>query len=163
MLLSETNHLLCSIFSHIHSHLETPSPLPASPLDGKCDEKFPFLLTLPLYLWTWLGGHGSPSVFHSASSPSSLLLLLGTRWKDIFWFVIDNHAARHLLEGNLFFPDVVPANMAVFLHLGAQELKRSIDEQLGSAETKRPTITILSLHLQGQLMLVMIIHNQKII
>ena len=106
MLLSETNHLLCSIFSHIHSHLETPSPLPASPLDGKCHEKFPFLLTLPLYLWTWPGGHGSPSVFHSAPSPSSLLLLLGTWWKDIFWFVIDNHAARHLLEGNLFFPDV---------------------------------------------------------
>ena len=50
-----------------------------------------------------------------------------------------------------------------FLHLGDQELKRSIDELLGSVETKRPTITILSLHLQGQLMLVMIIHNQKII
>ena len=57
---------------------------------------------------------------------------------------------------------MVPANMS-FLHLGAQELKRSIDELLGSVETKRPTITILSLHLQGQLMLVMIIHNQKII
>ena len=50
-----------------------------------------------------------------------------------------------------------------FLHISDQELKRSTDELLGNAETKRPTTTILSLHSQGQLMLVVIIHNQKII